>query len=265
MTTPGKITKTLTALTIAALGLVGCSATDDDAAEHTQTNQLDTLLTADARPDQRAAGGATAMAMDLGFDQVQAATDAEITSVREAAEQRTQAAEELNVEPASCAVPITELDWSPVQASSDSVTRVDFGRENFTGVGSVEVAGITEDTGGSAQAAEQVAAHRSAVEQITTNCNDITMLLADDSEPEWAELPYTFTAQAVETDSGSGLLWQRYLADDLEGQSTTALTVMTEHQGYAIMVAFIGSEEITDPEFTELAETILASAIAQLD
>lgn len=264
MTTRAKLTKTLTVLSVAALGLVGCSS-DDDTADDAQANQLDTLMTADARPDQRAAGGATAMAMDLGFDQVQTASDSEITSVREAAADRTDAAQDLNVEPASCAAPIAELDWSPIQASSESVTRVDFSRANFSGAGSVEIAGITEDTGGSAEAADEVAAHRQAVEQITTNCNDITMLLADESEPDWAELPYTFTAQAVETDSGSGLLWQRSPADDPEGQSTTALTVMTEHEGYAIMVAFIGSEEIADAEFTDITEAILASAIAQLD
>lgn len=264
MTTLGKITKTLTVLSVATLGLVGCSS-DDDVPDDDQANQLDSLMTADARPDQRAAGSATAMAMELGFDQAQAASDAEITSVREAAAERTDAAQQLNVEPASCAAPIAELDWSPIQASSESVTRVDFTRSNFSGAGSIEIAGITEDTGGSAKAADEVAAHQQAVEQITANCNDITMLLADESEPDWAELPYTFTAQAVETDSGTGLLWQRYPADDPEGQSTTALTVMTEHEGYAIMVAFIGSEEIADPEFTDISEAVLASAIAQLD
>ena len=264
MTTPGKITKTLAVLSVAALGLVGCSS-DDDTADDAQGTQLDNLMTADARPDQRAAGGATAMAMELGFDQVQPASEAEITSVRDAAAQRTDAAEDLKVEPATCAAPIAELDWSPIQASSDNVTRVDFGRANFSGVGSVEVAGITEDTGGSAQAAEEVAAHQRAVEQITTNCNDITMMLADDSEPDWAELEYTFTAQPVETESGAGLLWQRYPTDDPEGQSTTALTVMTQHDDHAIMVAFIGGEEIADAEFTDISEALLASAIAQLD
>ena len=264
MTTPGKITKTLTVFLVAVLGLVGCSS-NDDAPDDAQANQLDNLMTADARPDQRAAGGATAMAIELGFEQVQPATADEIASVREAAAERTDAAQELDVEPASCAAPIAELDWSPIQASSESVTRVDFGRENFAGAGSVEVAGITEDTGGSAAAADEVAAHQQAVEQITTNCNDITMLLADESEPDWAELPYTFTAQAIQTDSGSGLLWQRYPADDPNGQSTTALTLMTESEGYAIMVAFIGNEEIADAEFIDISETILASAIAQLD
>ena len=251
-------------LTVAALGLAGCSSddtTDDDA----QASQLETLMATDARPDQRAAGGATAMAIDLGFDQVQPAAEDEITSVRDAAAERTGAAEELNVEPASCAAPIAELDWSPIQASSESVTRVDFGRENFAGAGSVEVAGITDDTGGSAEAAEEVAAHQRAVEEITTNCADITMMLADESEPDWAEVEYTFTAQAVETDSGSGLLWQRYPTDDPDGQSTTALTLMTEHEGHAIMVAFIGSQEIADAEFTDISEAILASAVAQLD
>ena len=111
--------------------------------------------------------------------------------------------------------------------------------------------GIAEDTGGSAQAAQQVAAHQQAVEQVTTKCSDITMMLADASEPDWAELEYAFTAQAIETESGSGLLWQRYPTDDDQGHTTTALTLMTQHEGHAIMVAFIGSEEIADAEFTD--------------
>ena len=264
MTTLGKVTQTLTVFSIAALGLVGC-VSDAGTADDGQTHQVDSLLATDARPDQRAAGGATAMAIELGFDQVQPASQEDITSVRESAAERTDTARQLNVEPASCAAPIAELDWSPIQASSESVTRVDFTRENFAGAGSVEVAGITEDTGGSAEAADEVAAHHQAVEEITTNCGDITMMLADAAEPDWAELEYTFTAQAVETDSGSGLLWQRYPTDDPESQSTTALTLMTEHEGHAIMVAFIGSQEIADAEFTDISEAILASAVAQLD
>ena len=91
------------------------------------------------------------------------------------------------------------------------------------------------------------------------------MMLADDAEPDWAELEYTFTAEPVETDSGSGLRWQRYPTDDSEGQTTTALTMMTQHEGYAIQVAFIGGGTIGDEEFTDITEAILASAVAQLD
>ena len=265
MTTPGKITTSLATLAITALGLTGCSSDDDSTQGTGQNHPVENLLATDARADQQAAGAATQMAMELGFDQVQPVAEHEIETVRENAEERSNTAEELDVEPAECAQPIAELDWSPILASSEAVTRVDFGRENFQGAGSVEVAGITEDTGGSAQAADEVAAHQRAVEEITTNCNDLTMMLADESEPDWAELEYTFTAEPVETESGSGLLWQRYPTEDPEGQSTTALTMMTEHEGYAIQVAFIGSDEITDEEFTDITEAILASAIAQLD
>lgn len=265
MTTPGKITKTLAALAVSALALTACGSDDEDTSDADQQNPVESLLATDARADQRAAGGAATMAMELGFNQVQTASDTEIATVRENAEGRADAAQELTVDPETCAAPIAELDWSPILATSDAITRVDFGTTNFTGAGSIEVAGITEATGGSTQAADEVAAHQRAVEEITTSCNDITMLLADETEPDWAELEYTFTAEAVETESGSGLLWQRYPSEDPEGQTTTALTVMTEHEGYAIMVAFIGSEEITDDEFTDITETILASATAQLD
>lgn len=261
--TPSGKTAFLALLAVAGLGLASCAA--EDHAPAAEQSELESLLATDARADQRAAGGATAMAMELGFEQVQAASDAEIEAVRNNAADRVDTAEELTVEPASCAQPIAELDWSPILAPSDAVTRVDFSTGNFQGAGSVEVAGMTEDTGGSTQAADELAAHQRAVEEITTNCNDLTMMLADDSEPDWAELEYTFTAQAVETESGSGLRWQRYPTDDSEGQTTTALTMMTEHDGYAIQVAFIGSEDIGDDEFTDITEAILASAVAQLD
>ena len=263
MTRPGKTTSTLAALFAAGVALAGCSS-DDEAAEPEQEHEVEGLLATEARADQRVAGGATMMAMELGFDEVQAASETELAAVRDNAAERTAAAEELNVEPASCAQPIAELDWSPILATSDAITRVDFSRTNFQGAGSVEVAGITEDTGGSAEAADEVAAHQNAVKEIVSNCNDITMMLADETEPDWAEIEYTFTAEAVETETGSGLLWQRYPTEDSEGPTTTALTMMTEHQGYAIQVAFIGSQEIADEEFTEITETILTSAVAQL-
>ena len=261
--TPSGKTIFVALLTVAGLGLTSCSA-DDDATAAEQSD-LESLMATDARGDQRAAGGATAMAMELGFEQVQAASEAEIEAVRGNAADRAGTAEELTVEPPACAQPIAELDWSPILAPSDAVTRVDFSTGNFQGAGSVEVAGITEDTGGSTQAADDVAAHQRAVEEITTNCHDLTMMLADDSEPDWAELEYTFTAEPVETESGSGLRWQRYPTEDPEGQTTTALTMMTEHDGYAIQVAFIGGEDIGDDEFTDITEAILASAVAQLD
>lgn len=260
----GRTTPALAVLCAAGLALTSCSSTEDTA-EPAEEHEIESLLATDARDDQRAAGGATMMAVELGFDQVQAATDDELAAVQENATERTDAAAELDVQPATCTQPIAELDWSPIMASSDAMTRVDFGRSNFAGAGSVEVAGTTEDTGGSAQAADEVAAHQAAVEDIVTNCNDLTMMLADESEPDWAELEYTFTAEAVKTETGSGLRWQRYPSEDPEGQSTTALTIMTEHNGHAIQVAFIGSEEIADEEFTEITEAILAAAVAQLD
>lgn len=265
MTMTGKLTKTLATILVVGLALTACSSEDGQIDEAGQEHQLDSLLATDASPDQRAAGAGATRAMELGFEQVKAATDDAVGDVRENAEERAGGTEEVTVDPQSCAAPIKELDWSPILAASDSITRIDFGRENFAGAGSIEIAGISEDTGGAPEAADQVAAHRQAVEVITTECNDLTMLLADDSEPDWAELEYTFTAEPIETESGSGLLWQRYPTESEGGQSTTALTLMTEHEGHMIMVAFIGSEEIADAEFQDLSEAILASAVGQLE
>lgn len=265
MTVTGRLAKTLAVFSTAALALTACSAEDDQAEQSGAESQLEELTATDARPDQQAAGAGTSAAMEFGFDQAQAASDEELSAVRDDAAARAGDAEEMTVDPQSCAEPIGQLDWSPIQASSDSITRVDFGTSNFSGAGSIEVAGISDEAGGEPEAADQVAAHQEAVEEITTDCSDLTMMLADESEPDWAELEYTFSAEAVETDSGSGLLWQRYPTEDSDGQTTTALTLMTEHEGYAIMVAFIGSEDITDAEFQEISEGILSSAVAQLE
>lgn len=263
----GKTTTILASLGLVALTVTGCSSDDDTATASGQeaAQDLDSLLLPDARGDQQAAGAGTLMAVDLGFDQVQLATETEITAVQETAADRNNAAEELAVEPAECTNAIAALDWSPILASSEAITRVDFSTGNFQGAGSIEVAGITDATGGSQQAAQQVEDHRQAVQDITTRCNMLTMMLADETEPDWAAIPYTFTAEPVETDSGSGLRWQRHQTEDAEAQHTAALTLMTEHEGYVIMVAFIGGEEIYDTEFIDISETILASAIAQLD
>ncbi len=261
----GKLITCLGATAVAALALSSCSSAegqDDDAGAETQ---LESLLAEDASADQQAAAVGTSKAMELGFDQVQAASDDDLDVVRQDAQERAGNVEDMTVTPESCATPLAQLDWSPILADSESITRIDFGRSNFNGAGSIEVAGITEDTGGSPEATEQVTAHQQAVTDITTDCNDLTMMLADESEPDWAELEYTFNAEPIETDSGSGLLWQRYPSDDGEGQTTTALTLMTQHEGYVVMVAFIGEKDIADDEFTDISETILSTAIAQLD
>lgn len=265
MIAAGKFAKALSAIAAATLALTACSSEADQEAGTDEEHPLQSLVAADADPDERAAGAGTSMAMELGFDQVQVASDDELAEVRENASERAGETEEMSVDPQSCAPSLAALDWSPILASSDATTRVDFGRSNFMGAGSIEVAGITEATGAEAEATDQVAAHREAVEEITTNCNDLTMMLADESEPDWAELEYTFSAEPIETESGSGLLWQRYPTDEPEGQTTTALTLMTEHEGYMVMVAFIGSDEITDAEFQDISEAVLSSALGQLE
>lgn len=263
MTPHGKFTRNLAGLAVAALALAGCSS--DDEAQQVETTPLEQLMTPDASQDQRAAGGATAMAMELGFDTVQLASQDGLEAVRADTAERTAAAQDLNVKPQACAPALEALDWSPMLADSQAVTRVDFSREAFQGAGSIEVAGLTEATGGSADAADDLAAHQRAVEQITTDCSSLTMMLADDSEPDWAALEYTFDAEAISTETGSGLRWQRYPTADPETNGTTALTLMTETDGYAIMVAFIGGNDIADEEFVDISEAILASAVAQLE
>src|SRR5699024_2134659 len=104
MTRPGKITPTLATLFVAGLAFTSCSS-EDEAAEPEQAHEVESLMATDARDDQRAAGGATMMAVELGFDQVQTASETDLAAVRDNAAERTDAAQELNVEPTTCAEP----------------------------------------------------------------------------------------------------------------------------------------------------------------
>ena len=106
MTQPGKLAKILATISVTALGLTACSSDEDENQGSGQGNQLETLLATDARPDQRAAGAGTNMAMELGFEQAQPATDEALETVRESAEERAGSAEEMTVDPQSCASPI---------------------------------------------------------------------------------------------------------------------------------------------------------------
>ena len=201
--------------------------------------------------------------MELGFDQIQTASDDDLDVVRQDAQERAGNVEDMTVTPESCAKPIAQLDWSPILADSNPSLASTLAGQILAGR---EASGaLVSPRTPVAVRARTSSITSQAVTDITTDCNDITMMLADESEPDWAELEYTFNAEPIETDSGSGLLWQRYPSDDAEGQTTTAMTLMTQHEGYVVMVAFIGEKEIADDEFTDIGETVLSTAIAQLD
>src|SRR5699024_11243625 len=129
--TPGKFTPALGVLSAATLVLTGCSSDDENPEEAGEQNQVEILLATDARADQRAAGGATAMAMELGFDQVQTASETEIATVKKKALDRADT--EHTMSPQSCAGPIAVLDWPARLADCDGIPRACFSTEHFHG------------------------------------------------------------------------------------------------------------------------------------
>ncbi|MDN6534985.1 MAG: hypothetical protein L0K63_12085 [Yaniella sp.] len=85
MTRTGKLTKVLATISVAGLGLTACSSDDEQSDGSSQEHQLDTLLATDASPDQRAAGAGASMAVELGFEQVQPATEEALGAGRDSA------------------------------------------------------------------------------------------------------------------------------------------------------------------------------------
>src|SRR5699024_3237624 len=124
----GKRITCLSAIAAAVLALCSCSSAESQDEGAGAETQLESLLTADASADQQAAAAGTAKASEVGIAQPQAASDAARDTVRQDAHDRAGKVEDMPVSPDSCAHPIAQLDWSPILADSETITRIDFGR-----------------------------------------------------------------------------------------------------------------------------------------
>src|SRR5699024_8508131 len=100
----------------AVLALSSCSSADDQDDAGAET-QLENLLTADASADQQAAAAGTSKAMELGFDQIQTASDDDLDVVRQDAQERAGNAEDMTVTQDSWPKPIAKQDGSPILAA----------------------------------------------------------------------------------------------------------------------------------------------------
>src|SRR5699024_334623 len=99
MTRTGKLTKVLATISVAGLGLTACSSDDAPRDGSNQEDQRAPPMATDASPDQRAAGAGESMAVELGFEQVQPATEEALGAVRDSAEDRFGGALEMTVDP----------------------------------------------------------------------------------------------------------------------------------------------------------------------
>lgn len=294
------MTRTLrwtTALGVTALVLTGCGAGDDtepdadtsasalelpgghpdvdtDAAEtdgdETSEGPGEVAASPSGRVDQQASGAAAAHAAELGFTEQRAASQAEIDTFRQQAQSRAVNQSGTRITPAECTAPLAALDWSPLLTTSEYASRVDFSSETFAGTGTVEVAAVAEDVGGGTQAADQVQNYIDTVGELTTDCAELTMRISDTTVPEGYEesASYRFTAESVEEEEGTGLIWQRIPettgSGSGAGDERTALVLVREQGGYVAMVSFVGPEQVRDAEFQQIADQVLTSALSMI-
>ncbi|WHS28691.1 hypothetical protein [Auritidibacter ignavus] len=262
---------TLLGVSLAGLMVVtGCSsepADPDPSGTEVATDAhrgVEALLDPQARPDQRGVGAGAQRAASFGFDRQIVATDDEISTARDEASERQDQAEATQVSPSSCQQAIAKMDWSPLLADSEQITRLDFGTETFNGAGTIEIAGLDAERGGGAQAQEQLDAYQATVEELTGDCSEVDL----DIPSGESTLTYTMRSEAVEPDQGSGLLWSRVprgSATQQHGEAVTALVLTTEHDGYAVMVSFAGDSEVSSEEFRTMADEILEATLSGID
>ncbi|WFP16077.1 hypothetical protein [Citricoccus muralis] len=287
------------ALGVTALVLTGCGAGDDtdpdaDASAsalelpggHPEVDTTETDEEADhgdasegpgevaaspsGRVDQQASSAAAAHAAELGFTEQRAASQAEIDTFRQQAQSRAVNQSGTRITPAECTAPLAALDWSPLLTTSEYASRVDFSSETFDGTGTVEVAAVAEDVGGGAEAADQVQNYIDIVGELTTDCAELTMRISDTTVPEGYEesASYRFTAESVEDEEGTGLIWQRIPettgSGSGAGDERTALVLVREEGGYVAMVSFVGPEQVRDAEFQQIADQVLTSALSMI-
>lgn len=247
-------------LLVAVVGVVLAGCSTEPEPENTEPPTVDELLATDARDDQRAAGAAAQQAFNLGFDQQLAASAAEIEETRNAFRTDAQS-QQTSVTPPMCQEALVNLDWSPMLSDIDdeqsadagaeiNITRLDFGAETFEGTGSIEIAEL-----GTSQDYQD---YVDTVERLTTDCNDLHIRVATDAEP----IEYTFRAESVEFDQGTGLMWAR--APIGTGEPMSSMVLTQQVNGYAVMVSFAGSNVVQEQEFAEMGRGIIAAAAAEL-
>lgn len=229
----------------------------------------------EARPDQRAAAAAAERAASFGFTEQAVATEEQVAELRQDVRLRQSNTTGTRVDPAECKSALTAVDWSPLLAEGSGASRVDVGSPTFQGTGTVEVAALEDGA--------VVDQHVQNVERLVQECGELTFTLdgtftgeggvstfeLTSSVPEAADLAgQTDQAeQGEQTEQGSSvesaLQWTRTPVSG-SGSPATAQVLMGRSGEHAVMVSFIGSSPVADPEFTTMARAMLDAALAEL-
>lgn len=213
---------------------------------------------ADLRPDQRAAQAAAARAAELGFTQARAATDEQIAALRQDARQRATNTTGTTVDPAQCKPALRAVDWSPLVEAGTAATRVDVFAEGFAGAGTVEVVALEDPSAVDRQIQD--------ISTLVQDCASVQVTLDErlsSGQTSRFTLVSSVPGTAEEAPVDAALLWSRTEAGSAES-AADSLVVMGRQGDHVVMVSFLGTAEVADPEFTTMAEQMLTAALAEL-
>lgn len=247
-------------LTVSLAACGGAQApTENDAAASAHAAASAAKASASANPVVNSRSGVAvstgiSQAASFGFNTARGATPDELAELRKPP---ADAMKGVTVIPDTCTTAVEDLNWSPVQ-SSDEAARTDFAQNGVPVTGSVEVAKL-QDT-------KAYASYKKAVEQLETSCKAITLSIGRDTTadtyPFTAVKPATKADASVDGKIASQILWTRGRENqDIRQQS---LVLVGEKAGHVAMVSFVGTNKVTDPQFTEMAQAILKATLAAL-
>ena len=162
------------------------------------------------------------------------------------AEKPTDTLKDIVVLPGSCAAPVDDLNWSPVQLGTEAA-RTDFTNESQNITGSIEVAKLEND-----QDRQELKKHFANVSAILADCRSVKINGLDYSE--------TLKFSDPKVDSVDSALYYtrngKYPQDSLVLISTTG--------NYAGMVSFVSSQPLEDKTFNQVATSILDTTMTQV-
>lgn len=196
-------------------------------------------------------------ASGLGFDLSSDATAEQLTQLRD---DPADPMAGVVVAPSSCEAPLAQMNWSPtlVADSADEAALTQFRAGDVAAIGTIEVARIDDR--------EQLDAHYATVRTLLDECSSVTLNLQKPGA-DGGVVPTSGPLKHSEPETGyptdSAVFWS--LLPNLEDQKQQSLVLIREAGDYVAMVSFSGPENISDPEFTQMAESILEVTVLELE
>lgn len=236
----------------------------DTGSEGSADASSDAGSSAGDRPDQRAVAAAAERAASFGFTEHVVATEDQVQELRDDVRLRRSNSTNTTVDPGSCKAPLTAVDWSPLVAQGEGASRVDVGSSSFRGTGTIEVAAVDDES--------VIDRHVENVARLVEECGELSFTVDGMFTGEGGLATYDLVSSApdIAAENGSAvavesaLLWSRTPVSG-DGSAATAQVLMGRAEGYAVMVSFIGAEQVADEEFTTMAQAMLEAALTELE